>query len=59
MENGFFPCKWQCLRITYKIEPMKSTYFIRDTPTETAKYLRVVTDTIWNEQNNIQTLLKM
>ena len=45
----FHPGKCQLLRITNKIEPIKSTYFIHDTPiseTDSAKYLGVVIYTI-------------
>ena len=43
----FHPGKCQLLRITNKIDPIKSTYFIHDTPiseTDSAKYLGVVID---------------
>ena len=51
----FHPGKCQLLRITNKIEPIKATYFIHDTPvseTDSAKYLGVVIDTKlkWTKQ---------
>ena len=51
----FHPGKCQLLRITNKTEPIKSTYFIHDTPiseTDSAKYLGVVIDTKlkWTKQ---------
>ena len=51
----FHPGKCQLLRITNKIEPIKSTYFILNTPvseTDSAKYLGVVIDTKlkWTKQ---------
>ena len=51
----FHPGKCQLLRITNKTEPIKSTYFIHDTPiseTDSAKYLGVVIDSKlkWTQQ---------
>ena len=43
----FHPGKCQLLRITNKIDPIKSTYVIHDAPiseTDSAKYLGVVID---------------
>ena len=57
----FHPGKCQLLRITNKNDPIKSTYFIHDTPiseTDSAKYLGVVIDSKLKWTNHYSNLIK-